>query len=603
MTAKSRTLLIPAVCIAFASLSVFMVFRLPFLFPPMHRTMSISYAVGFNNKIASLSVMALSLTAFLLYRFLGSKRAFDSLQDDGPISSMIFWIVATVAGVYQGILAYLVAISRMHWGEATYFLEKLPLMRLDHLRPYRDFEFAYGPLMLYVPRLFSIVLARDRGDAAGYFVTLILAQMAGLWLLYWTLNNLPMRSRMRSGLFLVIALTIPLSTNMGLNYTLLRFCLAAVVVLFLARQKTVVRALVVAGVGVFLQLAVSPEWAVACSAGCFVFCLGMVWERRAWQWLIPCLGPPLAFLAILLVAGSSYFSDMSKFSYGYLNDVVSPTYPVLLFLLAAIWIAPYGVACALASRSARAKEMLALYMVALAAIPAALGRCDGGHILFNGMLLWCLAVVAASWLRPWAGYMMLTAFVLAFCYPVWVAYPAQRAFIGPIVRRDIGLYANGQRIAEWAHRLRLNSLEASLGKGFPNQSNAADIRKFAGNDAIGTPAGFDWETGEKLRLMGLFHPEYYYAFYNLADAADESQKVHEMEQVKIVMVPTSPFLWFEDVPPPPVFWGFHGGEIFGYHVTHQEYRPGTAVEAELHEHWQLVGTSGIYSFYRRRPKS
>ncbi len=603
MTVKSSTLLIVAVCISFAFLSAFMVFRLPFLFPPMHRTMSASYAVGFNNKVASLSVIALSLTAFLLYRFLGSKRASDSLQDDGPISSRMFWITATVAGVYQGLLAYLVAISRMHWGEATYFLEKLPLIRLEHLRPYRDFEFAYGPLMLYVPRLFSAVFVRNHGDAAGYFVTLVLAQVASLWLLYWMLNNLPMRSRMRSGLFLAIALTITLFTNMGLNYTLLRFCLAAPIVLILARQKTVARALAVAGAGVFLQLAVSPEWAVACSAGCFVFVIATAWERRAWQWLIPCFGPPLAFLAILLVTGSSYFSDMSKFSYGYLNDVVSPAFPVLLFLLAAICIAPYGIARALASRSGRAKDMLALYMVALAAIPAALGRCDEGHILFNGMILWCLAAVAASWLRSWVGYTMLAAFVFAFCYPVWVVYPAQRAFIGPIVRRDLGLYANSQRIAGWARELRLKSLEASLGKGFPELSNAADIRRIAGNDAVGTPAGFDWETGQKLRSMGLFHPEYYYAFYNLADAADESRKVHEMEQVKVVMVPASPFVWSEDVPPPPAFLGFHWGRISGSHAIHQQYKPGTAVEAELHEHWQLVGTSGIYSFYRRRPKT
>ena len=80
----------------------------------------------------------------------------------------------------------------------------------------------------------------------------------------------------------------------------------------------------------------------------------------------------------------------------------------------------------------------------------------------------------------------------------------------------------------------------------------------------------------------------------------DNLRLLEMGKVEIVMVPLTPVIWTEEVPTPPEFFGSHLGGFLDYHVTHQQYQPGTLVAEELREHWRLVGVSGAYGLYRRK---
>jgi len=118
-------------------------------------------------------------------------------------------------------------------GEAPYFLD-----RLDHLSrgliPYRQFEFAYGPLLLYpevwVARLLHV------GYATGYSIVWVASWLIGIWMVWELVRSVDIASRRRTHIFTLICVLIaPAIASRGLNYTALRIFCAAFVVLMVHR--------------------------------------------------------------------------------------------------------------------------------------------------------------------------------------------------------------------------------------------------------------------------------------------------------------------------------------------------------------------------------
>ena len=603
MTVKSSTLLIVAACIAFAFLSAFMVFRLPFFFPTSHLTMSESYAAGFNNKVAAISIMLLSVAATLFHGIFVPAGSLPPIQGI-KISTRFGWIACSVVVAYQGLLAVLVSIMGMHWGESTYFLEKLPMLLHFHMRMYRDFEFAYGPLLLYVPYWLDLLFGKlDGGRDLGYYVAFLAMHVAGLWLVFYILNQINIPGRCRHFVFLVLTLVVLLPSNLGVNYTYLRFCLFIALLIYLGRQQTIVRMFLVAYLGALLQMAISPEMVLACFGGCLVYCAVAVRRQRNWAWALPCIAPPLAVLTVIAIVGKEYLESIATFSFGYLNMIARPTGYMMLFLLLVLGLVPVAVGRSFASGEKDATLIAAVYVGGLLMVPAALGLCEGPHLLFNSVAFCFLGAFAARWLSPWMRYAAALAVLWVVTFPAAASFLQHRAFIGPILRMDISQHMSNDgkaRLAAVMDRVpRARGFVPSLYSGVPQAVDPDLVRRLVGNGRVAAPAGFERETGDRLRSMGILQPGYYYSFYNMADSKAETRVIREMNAAKVVMVPSAPFFWDAPVPSPMRFLGYRVGEWFDYRTIRPSYRPGVEIAAELARNWKVVGSSGGFLFYRR----
>src|ERR1039457_4838142 len=109
---------------------------------PVSPTVSLSYAGGFNNHAA----VVFFILGSLLFAFLLPPRPNPAAEDRPLTRASLFWALLVISVACAVRLKITVPGSTI--GEAPYFLD-----RLDHLSrgllPYRQFEFAYGPLMLY----------------------------------------------------------------------------------------------------------------------------------------------------------------------------------------------------------------------------------------------------------------------------------------------------------------------------------------------------------------------------------------------------------------------------------------------------------------------
>src|SRR4051812_46998502 len=144
-----------------AILTSYLIFLLPYSFPPRTRLVSPSYVFGFNNRMAILSLVAVTLLLSVLevmsahskIRSILAGRRGSLLHRDRSllwsyvgaalgylaITLVIYFTVAKPDGYYK-----------LDW-ESSHFLWRTRLMTLYGLQPYRDFVAEYGPALVYLP--------------------------------------------------------------------------------------------------------------------------------------------------------------------------------------------------------------------------------------------------------------------------------------------------------------------------------------------------------------------------------------------------------------------------------------------------------------------
>ena len=118
------------------------IFGLPY-FVPVSPTVSTSYLAGFNTKMA---VMILALGTGL-FAWFTNGGLYQTQDDDSRLSWKV--LVGAVALTFATCLFRLhLTIGRALGGDTYYFLNRQQMVAAG-LVPYRQFEFAYGPLLLY----------------------------------------------------------------------------------------------------------------------------------------------------------------------------------------------------------------------------------------------------------------------------------------------------------------------------------------------------------------------------------------------------------------------------------------------------------------------
>ena len=159
------------------------------------------------------------------------------------------------------------------YGEPLALLPRITLGLRDHLLPFRDISWFYGPALYYLPQGFIAIgsLCGATSDFC-YFLAYACCASLGIWALFYIVDSLRIQAVVRIVVFSVLALTAD-DLSLGLQYTLLRFVLPFAAVLLVHRTivnataeskgRRLLRACATAVLAVFVVLSISSKVGIA----------------------------------------------------------------------------------------------------------------------------------------------------------------------------------------------------------------------------------------------------------------------------------------------------------------------------------------------------
>lgn len=499
------------------------IFWLPYAFPPQTPTYSESYTLGFSNRVAVLAVwLTLGLLGLLAAK---PSRLFTNVETKTPQVNWrvpAWWWIA-VAAAYAGIdLIVWACVPLDRYGESAYTLPRVAYAAHLGLHPYREFEFAYGPGLLYVPVLAQVIFGTLANAELVYTSVHILMNAVGLALFAWTLNAVPLCRSVRAGAFVLLSLAWA-NPTMGMQYVTLRWVLPFALLTWIYRkipavsdEYTDVRGLCLrVGASIVAMLLVSPEYsAVLCVA------LGCIFGALAWArgraYLIHLLSIGVAVGAFVLVAGPAYLQSILGFASGGMLFPVYPTLAILVYLAALALTVP-PVLKLVVNKGPGAAGLLAFgwMLLCMGLIPGALGRCDSGHVLMYG---WPTMLAASAIISQKGGALA------RLCAVVWVF-----AFV---IGGQTSLYLTYKDDLRpvWDATARQNQV-----RPYP-PSFASRLDRYT---ALRTPFVVDSTTERYLQATGRFVPEYYRGLVDVFTQQDFARKLADMERGGELLVPAA----------------------------------------------------------------
>ncbi len=409
------------------------VFLLPYLVP-VKPSVSLAYVAGFSNRAAVL-LLLLGGAAFAFF----TRGRFARLdQRNSPLT------VRSLVPALGAILA--VCLARLHFipvgarmDEAFFFLDRQQLLAVGRA-PFSQFDFPYGPLLLY-PGLWIAHLF-DRSQTFGYGAWWAVQWLLGTAMLWAVVRRLDLAVRRRVFLFLFLLL-IQCETLRagGSNYTPFRAYNAAFLVVaahwvWERSRNPWLLALASAG-GVLLATLCSMEQGIGVAFGLGLYLLLLTFAERVFpsQRALPALA------LVLYLAGCAasfacadylgmFISFRSFTSGGYADPLLAS--PVNCLVLLAYVVA----GCVLYRRLAQGQldsVSIPLVLAGCAMLPAALGRCDTQHICAAtpAFVVGAAAIAAAPAMRRW--WMPLALLNLFFLPPLLLS---QNRLIRRLTFRD-----------------------------------------------------------------------------------------------------------------------------------------------------------------------
>jgi hypothetical protein len=306
-------------------------------------------------------------------------------------------------------------------GEALYGLNRLHMLASGY-RPYTGFEYAYGPLHLYGPAI--LVRLFGRSIIGGYYLWWVAEWMVGtvmLWSIFKVIDIPLARRRLLFGV--TLGLQLPAILNEGIAYTPTRMFgtafFVAIVALTWNRSKLPAVTICVAACAVVAAFGISPEQGISLSGGLLLwFLLLAVYGDGRFS-----LGAAAAFAALIGTAIVFFwrigeFSTMRGFSKGGMAFPLLPSPSNVLVLLSYVAAAVLGIRTLVLRRTD--SMVLPLFLSGFALLPAAMGRCDLGHLMIASPA-WLVGVgliESRPPLRQWwsglvATFILLPLFVFA----------------------------------------------------------------------------------------------------------------------------------------------------------------------------------------------
>jgi hypothetical protein len=570
------------------------VFILPFLLPaPYFQGVSASNLVGFNNEIAALAAASLGTLVFLLAlkwpHILGEDsigRTADGgvqLEEQGRISRRLVGAVVVLWGgavlLFGLTIIWLGVRYEYDWG---YFLNRISVHAEFGRKLYSEMEFAYGPLLLDFAVMVRAILSPFHVSAVNaYLVTFVLEVMAGLLLVVYLIDHLPMSNRWRALIFLLAA-TGMMVTNMGPNFTFVRFAPQLVFLVLAWKCKRAWQAALWIFVGQAVCLGLSPEIGFAFLAGSFTFALYCCFTRgRSWAWAAA--APVVSAMIFLLIEGWPYLHRVAISAHGVYSFPVEPLPFILVFLFALVWLVPLSLADFFRQRRAEAPMLATLYIMSLALLPAGFGRADPAHVYWNGLSVLLLSAVAISYRPRWQQVTWGSCLAIVILWMCNINREVNWFEMKPVVRAEAALFRD---VIKGRHPTRV-----------PRDDSGFDLHglhAIVGHDPVATPVEIPLQVEKSLRESGQYTPSFYNFYFNLFDVAAEDRQIQEFNESKWALLPAGEK--YGNVERPEDLGG-----VLGLRLPYRSRRPvfviGTRFAQNLAENWKVRGVVGNYLVY------
>ncbi len=561
------------ICVAISLLTGFGVFLIPFFFAPTHPALSASYTAGFNNRVAVVFAALAALLTFLLTWRYEVFPPSSAKKDRNPIALPALFANMAVCTVFTSFLGGILTRAQVAYNDNLYFLEYMDQVTTYHLHIYKDFSFLYGPALLYFPLAVQAVLRPLHiGLQGSYYVALTLMQLLGIVLLYFTLGALPLSKKIRTTTLCLFTICV-LCPLLGLNYTLVRSLLPFSTLLFASRARSPLPLACLFFFGEALQLSVSPELGVAFAAGAcfFAACRAL---REGPVFIPAILAPLLAVAAFIAMIGKAYLTSIAKFSSGCLNLVVEPLPYILIFLFALVWLVPRMLARAIKRREHDALLMSSLFVVCLALLPAAFGRCDPLHVFFNGAGLYLLAAVAINPFNEVARRLWFIGFEVMLVSMQAVNFALYLPEIIRAATADIASFS---------------------------QPSASDLppeiirfEKIIGKSKVSIPFRVPYTIESEFKRAGQYQPDPECFYIGIWDQTSETARIERMRTTRYVLLYASDQSFVETTQNSRIVVGFG----FTYPQRRQPYRYGALLYKELSTNWTPISESAGWILYR-----
>lgn len=444
------------------------VFVLPWHIGRLQPVAGESYTFGFNNRAAVLGLgVCLALLTILKTWFYKPASSAASLAWLHKKASL-FPPFAQAKGEYAVLISCSAAMffATLYWnkilvlpywgGELCYFLGRIDLLALG-FRPYIDFQFNYGPALLYAPLWLSRASFGFLGIEDAYAWVLALSFVLGFCCVFVFLRAIQIPGSLRP-LVLLLSLVMWMYISMGLHCSSLRFTITpAVLALFdrsLSFDKKVLPRWLLAGISAFfcsgICFLVSPEMGIAASMGLLAYASVAIVSKRISIGLA-ILGALSFCCAAMSLCFGGFLYGVFAFSSGGNNFPIYPNTTNLMLLSSALIVIPGLLSSAwIAKTDPRAALAAAIGTSALLLLPACYGRCDPGHVVINGLmiLLMMFAVTAAVGRRSLYTWTSLFAVVVVLMGQIsyWDHY--HELFVQAFRIRD-AYVANPKLIQQW----------------------------------------------------------------------------------------------------------------------------------------------------------
>lgn len=373
------------------------IFWLPWLFFNTVPKPGESYSLGFSN-IFAVSSLALTIFILILARLASEKKQSANDWIEGKTCFIPTWN----AGKYEYIV---LALCSLIWGAVIIcwgnyltdpaWCEGRLIYGLDLLAlgktPYKDFMFAYGPAMLYTPFWISKISLGFLSFDESYLATLVTFTILGFGAIFIFVRILRVSDKSR-WIILLISLLAWFQLTMGLHYTPLRFFIlpAALIVMnaFVNNvEETNLSGCIYTAIAAFLSafacLSISPEVGIAGSAAIIAYGFATIRSGRLTSGSA-CLIGCAAIILITLFFFPHYILGVLTYATGGYNFPIFPNLHNIALVVVSIYTIPALIASALINRwDQRSPLLLSLAIGGGMLLPAALGRCDPGHIFIN----------------------------------------------------------------------------------------------------------------------------------------------------------------------------------------------------------------------------
>jgi hypothetical protein len=582
------------------------IFVMPWFVPFQQPIASLSYTFGFNNFAAWLAVATLltGISLLLLWRrklvgpSLIERTLFEILPGGNTArkSNSLFaaFLAVAVLGATVQIVFYSILPSN-YWGEVRQHVSRLDLMILGR-RPHTDFQYNFGPAMLYPAYALYRLGRGSLSIDAAYCTTLSAYWVMGTFLSYYVIKNLSGAVK-RTIVFVCISLLFLHPTMMGLQYTPIRYFLPLASLVFI--HKSLTSALrwrhIATTAGAFLlpliALGFSPDAGISTTLAVTVYFLTLI--RTPLRKFSYCaLASVLAFAIALIAFGRDYLDSVRAYSSSVACFPIFPTVFVLLFLTAICVILSNLAIVGLRQQTPLGSLSLAFSIVLGLGIPPALGRCSLVYICLNGVgvLMFSLALLTTLRSKRFF-YPLLCAYLLLFplcnlAEHLWLGYARSSitaldtgildilnadavtiSFVRPddfapkaivprskdgdqpfIVTKTTTKLA-GCMVVTVSHRSRLTSW---LDLGERKRRTYAKPRYFSSDlltlltyDKLGTPFGGSEEIDRFLKMTDRYIPEYWPASAShFGTVADVQRKIRDLDGMDVILVPQG--IWLDD---------------------------------------------------------